>query len=134
MSRTIFMCPKCGSENERAACAECEPPVRVQPVVSKYPLQVVVGYLLLPGCMGRDKDGNAIMIWLAKGLERDEATVTLWHEILHVLHNAGGTDHDEDAIEAMAQKLAQACPEVLKICGVAAHFANAELTHRRENQ
>lgn len=91
-------------------------------LVSNYPLRIQVRPLLVTGTMGGGP--NSIFIYLMTGLERGEAAVTLWHEILHVLHFAGGTEHNEDAIEAMAQKLAAACPEVLTICGVETHFAN----------
>lgn len=40
--------------------------------------------------------------------------VALWHETLHLLLFAAGipAPHDEDQIEALARRLAAACPEV----------------------
>jgi hypothetical protein len=40
---------------------------------------------------------------------------------------AGGhVNHDEQFVEAIAQRLAVTCPEVLELCGVAALFTPSE--------
>ena len=46
-------------------------------------------------------------------------TTALFHEVLHLLSVAGGGSQDETAIDAMAERLALACPEVLEFCGLA---------------
>ena len=45
-----------------------------------------------------------------------EQLVALWHETLHLL---GLTD--EDQVEAMAQRLAKACPEILAAVKAVVH-------------
>lgn len=87
-----------------------------------YPLRIEVRPLLVPGMMGGGP--RSIFIFLCKGLAREEAILTLWHEIVHVLLMAGGQPqpHDEAGVERLAAKLAAACPEVLALCGVDSHF------------
>ena len=47
-----------------------------------------------------------------------EKLVCLWHEVVHLLREAGGYDQDEDDVEAAAQRLAAACPEALEWVGI----------------
>lgn len=42
-----------------------------------------------------------------------EEAVAIWHEVVHLLQDAGGFDQDEESVEAAAQKLAASCPEVI---------------------
>lgn len=51
-----------------------------------------------------------------------EKLVCLWHEVVHLLRDAGGYDQDEDDVEAAAHRLAAACPEALAWVGI--HEAN----------
>lgn len=89
--------------------------------MNDFPMRIDVRPLLTCGGMGYGP--SSIFILLADDLTRDEATVTLWHEIVHILKKVGGhAEHNEDEIDALAQKLATACPEVLELCGVADRF------------
>lgn len=90
--------------------------------MNDYPLRIEVRPLLT--CGGTGYGPGTIFILLADDLDRAEATATLWHEIVHILKKVGGgTDnHDEAEVDAIAKKLAAACPEVLELCGVAAKF------------
>jgi len=66
---------------------------------------------------------SSIFILLADDLTRAEATVTLWHEWVHIFKKVGGAPaHDEAEVDAIAQRLAAACPEILELCGVADKF------------
>ena len=89
--------------------------------MSDFPLRIEVRPLLSSGGMGYGP--SSIFILLADDLNRDEATVTLWHEIVHILKKVGGHPvHDEGEVDAIAKKLALACPEILELCGVADKF------------
>lgn len=85
--------------------------------MSDFPLRFEVRPLLVPGMIARGP--HSIAILLADNLTRDEAAVTIWHEVVHMLKMAGGdTDHDEAKVEAAAKKLAACCPEVVTFCGL----------------
>ena len=89
--------------------------------MSDFPMRIKVRPLLSSGGMGYGP--GSIFILLADDLNRDEATVTLWHEIVHILKKVGGhAEHDEDEVDALAKKLAAVCPEILELCGVADRF------------
>lgn len=76
--------------------------------------------------------GN-LFILIDAELTRSEATVTAWHEILHMLREAGGaTAQDEVEIETIAQRLAVCCPEVLTLCGLDKHFPEMVAASRIE--
>lgn len=68
--------------------------------------------LLIHGCIA----SVAGATWVLIDSEQSEAeqVATLWHETLHLLGL-----RDEDQVEAMAQRLAQACPEILELVKVA---------------
>lgn len=86
-----------------------------------YPLRVEVRPLLTSGGCGSGP--GSIFILLADDLTKAEAAKTLWHEVVHILKRAGGDlNHDEDQVDAAAEKLAAACPEVLAWCGVEEKF------------
>jgi hypothetical protein len=55
---------------------------------------------------------------IADDMAHEEQVVTLWHETVHLLMLAAGipAPHDEKLIDAIAERLAQACPEILQVC------------------
>jgi hypothetical protein len=87
----------------------------------EFPLRIKVRPLLVPATMGFGP--SSIFIYVAPDATREDAAVSLWHELVHVLKFAGGhQEHDEEEVEALAQRLASACPEVLALCGIESDF------------
>jgi hypothetical protein len=77
----------------------------------------------LLSCGGIGTGPNGPFIFLCDNLNREEATKTLWHEFRHLMASNkpnGGTDddHDEDKIDADAERLAKAFPEIIEWCGL----------------
>lgn len=108
-----------------------QPPLCSTDLLGKYPLRIEVRPLLTFAVCGSSP--SSIFIMLAEHQTRKEAEVSLWHEIVHVLLRAGGgtipeTSAElttlENTVEAIARKLAFACPEIVELCGVQAHFPN----------
>lgn len=71
-------------------------------------VRVLFRPLLVQGMVRRDFEYDSWMILVDNEQSEAQQTVTLYHEALHLL---GLTD--EDQVEAMAKKLADACPEIL---------------------
>ena len=93
-------------------------------MAAKIPLRIEVRPLLTYGGIGWSE--KEIFIYLADDLAGSQAAHALWHEIVHLLMSAGGhEDHDEVKIDALADRLAAACPEVLELCGVDKKFSGA---------
>lgn len=89
--------------------------------MSDYPIRIVVRPLLTCGVEGSGP--NSVFILLADDMSRAEATVTLWHEWVHIFKRVGGAAvQDEAEVDAIAKKLAAACPEILELCGIADKF------------
>lgn len=88
----------------------------------KFPLRVEVRPLL--SCGGCGFGDGSIFIMLADDLQRQDARVTAWHEVIHILKMAGGQmdGHNESQVDDMAVKLADACPEILEMLGVEDKF------------
>tara|TARA_B110001469_G_C9482088_1_gene241668 strand:+ start:224 stop:451 length:228 start_codon:yes stop_codon:yes gene_type:complete len=62
------------------------------------------------GQIGCDDNGPVILI--DSDQSKSEQNLTLWHEVVHLLRDAGGgVDQTEADVEACAVKLAQACPD-----------------------
>lgn len=95
--------------------------------MSDYPIRIEVRPLLICGNTGSGP--GSVFIMLADDLSRKEATETLWHEFVHIFRQIGGkTDPAETEVEAIARRLAVACPEILELCGVADKFGRDERT------
>lgn len=65
----------------------------------------------------------SIAILLCNGMPKQEARTTMWHEVVHMLKRIKGPSTQpleelEREVEAAAQKLAVACPEILEWCGI----------------
>ena len=89
--------------------------------MSDYPIRIEVRPLLT--CGGTGYGPGSVFVLLADDLSKAEATETLWHEFVHIFRKIGGkTDPAETEVEAIAKRLAVACPEILELCGVAAKF------------
>lgn len=65
---------------------------------------------------------NGIVILISEGSSKREAAKTIWHEIVHVIKSAVPGDQNEDEVEAIAERLTTACPDVLSWCGVEDKF------------
>ena len=74
-------------------------------------LRVNVRPLLVSGQIGCDEKGPVILIDSEQS--RSEQNVTLWHEVVHLLRDAGCVDQSESEVEACAVKLAAACPDAI---------------------
>lgn len=87
-----------------------------------FPFQIEVRPLLVCAMLCTGPKG--ITVLMADNLTRTEAAHTVWHEMVHLLLRAGGgkTQHDEEHVEAIAERLAAACPEVLELCGIENKF------------
>lgn len=72
--------------------------------------------LLLSGMILLDKETDGVLILIDSEQSEEQQTITLWHEIIHHLEIAAGKSSGEEAVEALAVKLAKACPEVLQLC------------------
>lgn len=64
---------------------------------------------------------------VADDLDRHEAAVSVWHEFVHIFKSIGDrpqplTDQSEAEVDAIANKLAACCPEILELCGIADKF------------
>ena len=95
--------------------------------MNDYPIRIEVRPLL--SCGGTGHGPGSVFILLADDLNKTEATETLWHEFVHIFKKIGGNDnHDEVEVDALAKKLAVACPEILELCGVADKFGRDERT------
>lgn len=89
--------------------------------MNDYPIRIEVRPLLTFGGTGHGP--GSVFVLLADDLTKDEATQTLWHEFVHIFKRIGGaTEQDEAEVEAIAKRLAVACPEILTLCGVADKF------------
>ena len=86
------------------------------------PFEIRVRPLLVPGMLVSHPAG--IKIILARGMSRHEAAVTLWHEVYHILRSTDLACDKQSEVEAEAfgQKMAQHCPEIIEICGLANKF------------
>lgn len=77
-------------------------------------LRVVFRPLLVQGVFATDAEGPILFIDCDQS-EREQA-VSVWHETLHLLLCASGYakhEHDEEQIDAIAERLADACPEIV---------------------
>lgn len=86
----------------------------------KFPIRIHRQPLLVDGGVGLDQDGR-IVIYVDSEQSDEELAVTLWHEAVHLLMLAAGvpaSNHNEERIERAARKLAEACPEIVKMCGL----------------
>jgi hypothetical protein len=63
--------------------------------------------LLTSGMIGKDNASNVYIIIDSEQSEVEQC-IALWHETLHLLGLK-----DEDQVEALAKRLADACPEIL---------------------
>lgn len=92
-----------------------------------YPFRIEVVPLLSSGGFGYGP--HSLFILLANDLNRQEAAVTLWHEVLHMLKRTSDSGpHDESEIEKLANKLGAACPEVITLCGLDRYFTDVNKT------
>lgn len=89
------------------------------------PLRIHVRPLLVEGCIAYTP--AVVEILLDSEQTPTEAAHTLWHELVHLLLILGGrTDHDEEQVDKIAARLAQACPEVLTLCGLTNKFTGKQ--------
>lgn len=95
--------------------------LNVKPAKPAYPFRIEVRPMLTCGGFGFGPD--SLFIFLAEGSTKAEANQTLWHEVVHMLkYVSGQTEHDEAEVDAIAAKLAAACPEGLELCGLSDKF------------
>lgn len=82
------------------------------------PLTIKFRRLLYSGMVMTPTDPGKIgyMILVNSEQSEEQQAITLWHEIIHVLELANDKASGEEAVEALAVKLAKACPEILEIC------------------
>jgi hypothetical protein len=87
-------------------------------VTRRPPFRIVLQPLLVDGLLGSSPTGEDWALFIDNELDHHEQVVTLWHETLHLLLFAAGIPepHDEAEIDAIAYRLAQACPEILHLC------------------
>lgn len=77
-------------------------------------LRIVFRPLLVSGTLGDTHTGQVMIIDSEQPAA--EQAVAIWHETIHLLLRAAGRQqHDEARIEAMAQRLAAACPEIVAL-------------------
>lgn len=76
-------------------------------------LRLIFRPLLVSGTLADTPYGQVILV--DDEQQAAEQLVALWHETIHLLLRATGQEqqHDEAGVEAMAQRLATACPEIL---------------------
>lgn len=79
-------------------------------------LTIVFRPLLIPGMIAKMPDGNTLMLIDSDDDEREQ-NVTMFHETVHLLLEAGGIPlpHDEEMVEAFAIQLASACEGLLRV-------------------
>ncbi len=61
-------------------------------------------------------EGGSYLILIDSDASESEQTVTLWHELIHLLEMASGKSSGEDAVEKLAVEWAKRCPEILTLC------------------
>jgi len=82
-----------------------------------FPLRVQRRPLLGQGMLATATGGRVLLLIDSESDAKEQAR-SIYHELLHLLLlGVGKTQHDEEAIEAIAVKLADAAPEVLALCG-----------------
>ena len=69
-------------------------------------MRVIFRHLLVSGMVATSDAG--VLVLIDSEQPESEQLVALWHEALHLIGL-----RDEDQVEAFAQRLAQACPEIL---------------------
>lgn len=79
-------------------------------------LEVMKRPLLVQGMLGRREDG--VIILIDDELTPKGETITLWHEVIHLLMSASDGEHDEEEVERYAQRLAAQYPEIRKWVGL----------------
>lgn len=130
----VVRCKLCGNDTtdwvdpewaDGRVCLECEARH------DRLPLRIIARKMLDCGVWGRGPE--TIFIYVNEEQSREEAAITLWHEIVHVLMHAGGhvapvqpddagIKRNEGYVEALAKRLAAACPEVVSLCGLDSKF------------
>jgi len=100
------------------------------------PFKIIVRPLLTMGTLARDNDTGEIAILLCDQMNKQQATETLWHEVLHLLHSNinKSLKHNENKIEEMCVRLAKACPEILEFCGIKDKFPDEARRIRKGTQ
>jgi len=82
--------------------------------------------MLIPGQL-RVNPGKEYLVLVNSEDTEQERAITLWHEIVHLIKDAGGMppeEQNEEEVEATAKKLAECCPEILQW---AFHLENDEM-------
>jgi hypothetical protein len=81
------------------------------------PFRIEIRPLLIGGMVATEPSGAWWLLLDAEQEARQKA-ISLWHETVHLLMFAAGLpapQHDEQQIEAIAVRLAAACPDILQI-------------------
>lgn len=73
-------------------------------------VRVIFRPMLVSGMLSADLERGSWLILVDSEQSEPEQTVSLFHEMLHLIGLL-----DEKKVEAMAQKLAAACPEILPL-------------------
>jgi hypothetical protein len=84
-------------------------------ILSGSPLEFRRRPMLISGQIRKGEDSFLVLVNSEDS--KHEQTITLWHEIVHLIKHAGGQppqSQDEDEVEAAARKLAECCPEILQ--------------------
>jgi Zn-dependent peptidase ImmA (M78 family) len=84
---------------------------KINPSRLKRGIRVQIRPLLSAGMIGCDDDG--ILILIDSEQSKLQQNITLWHEVVHLLRDAGGVDQSEIEVEEYAKKLAEACPNAI---------------------
>lgn len=87
-----------------------------------FPVRIEFCPLLVDGMVATEKNSQRVFIMIDSEQDERNRLVTLWHETVHLLMFASGipaVEHNEELIESIAQKLANCCPEILRVCGLA---------------
>lgn len=120
------LCPKCedgGCIDDYDYSPEQFQRVRewqVRDRLKRCPLEFVVRPLLLQGCLGYAVDGGKAKIFVDEAQTKEQAAITVWHELIHLIKDGARCliPHDETEVEVMAVRLAAAFPEIIDLAGV----------------
>ena len=92
---------------------------------TKFPVAILRRPLLIPGALAfKDETTmfvSSLLILVNDRQSKEQQTITLFHEALHLLIRAAGIEapHDEEWVEERAKALAAACPDLLEKMGMA---------------
>lgn len=80
------------------------------PIGHRAKVPVIFRPMLVSGMLSADLERDTWLILVDSEQSEPEQAVALFHEMLHLIGL-----QDETQVEAMAQKLAAACPEILPL-------------------